>query len=462
MRAIPHRVIVLMGLDINIYPRRKFRPSFNLLEQKNQLGDPHSSDQDRYVILEALMSSRKHLLVTWNCRNERTGEEIPPASPIQQFCSYLKNELDSKDFAGLFINPPANPLDQRNFISNNNNHPISCDRRDLEARLWLNKQLKPKRVALALPMKWRTPNQSTNTNISNELLKAWLIGPQLTWLEQLEINPRERVNLVQDLDSFNLNNLEKYNLLKQRLDSFIEQIPSSSNKSLKITSQEHWTKILAGQGVLPPKAAANLEVEALERSWHHLQSTLKELGPCSKRLLELSDTSLNVLWAGNFAVIVEIGKLKPKAVMQGWLTHLHLCANGGGHTETIVIARHSSRTKSEQFEIAIRFKPMHIPQAKKILQNLTLLAKQGLQMCWPIPPESGWAYAQTTFKNPEKRVQAFRSKWNSGLSSPGEREKAEMLVCFGKHYEVSDFLESERFQDAFKSLYGPLIETISK
>ena len=64
MRAIPHKVIVLMGLDDTDFPRLKQRPGFHLLEQQRLLGDPRSGDQDRYVLLEALMSARRHLLIS--------------------------------------------------------------------------------------------------------------------------------------------------------------------------------------------------------------------------------------------------------------------------------------------------------------------------------------------------------------------------------------------------------------
>ena len=47
MRAIPHKVIVLMGLDSTDFPRPNRRPGFHLLEQQRRLGDPRGSDQDR-------------------------------------------------------------------------------------------------------------------------------------------------------------------------------------------------------------------------------------------------------------------------------------------------------------------------------------------------------------------------------------------------------------------------------
>ena len=42
MRAIPHKVVILMGLEEQVFPRQKKRPSFNLLEQNHQLGDPRT------------------------------------------------------------------------------------------------------------------------------------------------------------------------------------------------------------------------------------------------------------------------------------------------------------------------------------------------------------------------------------------------------------------------------------
>jgi hypothetical protein len=89
MRAIPHRVIVLLGLDAGVFPRQRQRPGFHLLEQQRRLGDPNPADQDRYVLLEALLSARDHLLITWSSRDERSGEPLPPATPVRQWLAWL-------------------------------------------------------------------------------------------------------------------------------------------------------------------------------------------------------------------------------------------------------------------------------------------------------------------------------------------------------------------------------------
>jgi exodeoxyribonuclease V gamma subunit len=157
MRAIPHKVIVLMGLDGAVFPRPNQRPGFHLLEQHRRLGDPRGSDQDRYVLLEALMSARRHLLISWCGRNERTGEAQPPAAPVEQWLAQLQQELSTSSTDGLVLTPAANPLARSNFQIE---APLSCDRRQLEARRWLDRSRPEPQQALAWPLAWTFPQRT--------------------------------------------------------------------------------------------------------------------------------------------------------------------------------------------------------------------------------------------------------------------------------------------------------------
>ncbi|MEY4298643.1 MAG: hypothetical protein RLZZ423_1822, partial [Cyanobacteriota bacterium] len=131
MRAIPHKVVVLMGLDAGSFPRQRQRPGFHLLEQQRRLGDPSSGDQDRYVLLESLLSARAHLLISWSNRDERTGEAQEAATPVRQWLDLLAQQLDGplplREHA-------ASPLERRNFLAEPPWPAASCDQRLLQAR----------------------------------------------------------------------------------------------------------------------------------------------------------------------------------------------------------------------------------------------------------------------------------------------------------------------------------------
>ncbi len=462
MRAIPHKIIVLMGLDTKIFPRNQELPGFHLLEHKHQLGDPRNSYQDRYVILEALMSTRRNLLITWNSKNETTGEPNPPPSPIQQWISQLANELDQESFDGLFREPAPNPLDRSNFLPSKEYPPISCDRRSLAARQWLDKRIKPIPVALALPLTWTNTSEDNQSQISNEFLLSWLIAPQLTWLRQLELKPREWISPLQDLEALDLNELQRQNLLKDRLSILIDQIPNNKNKYLTKSTPGKWVTNYAGQGKFPGGSGEEIEVMILESRWQNLQSILFSLGPCKKQTVQLTDTSNEILWAGNTSVVIDLGKLKSRVVMQGWLQHLQLCASDQAPTSTVIIARNHTKSKTDEFEVALKWVPLPVDIAQRNLNQLFSIANKGLNECWPVPPESGWELAKATTKNVLKAEKAFKDKWNGSFNFQGEREKSEMYICYGKDYDACNFLKSQVFNEAWCSLYEPLIEYLIK
>ncbi len=461
MRAIPHRVIILMGLDSDIFPHHIVRPGFHLLGHKRKLGDPSSSDQDRYILLEALMSTRQHLMLTWNSRNERTGEHIPAASPVQQWLGQLENELNKDHFLGLVREPHPNPLALNNFLPLENGNPISCDRRNLEARIWLNKGLELPSLALALPLTWTPPEIISNISISNQLLRSWLIAPQRIWLESLQLQPKEWINPLQDLEELDLNEIKRYRLLKNRFENLIDLLPRSQNNSLEIQKELSWEYLYAGQGELPPAAAASLECELLESRWQHLQLVLKKLGPLKKQLVQLNNGSEELLLAGEFIVIVEMGKLKSKNVVEGWLSHLQVCASREVPTSTVVIARNSTNSKKNQFKVELQWDPLPSSEAKEELRKLKSIASQGLQYCWPIPPESGWALVKGSCKSQEKGVKAFKQKWEGGFNIQGERETAEMQLCFGVKYQAKSLISNTKFKEAYSSLYNPLVKNLT-
>jgi len=459
MRAIPHRVIVLMGLDADVFPRHRERPGFHLLEHQRQLGDPCSSDQDRYVLLEALMSTRQHLLITWNSRDEHTGECRPAASPVQQWLGQLQHELSDESFEGLCREPAANPLDRSNFLPQGNQPAPSCDHRHLEARRWLDKTLVPSSLALALPLSCSHAKGEVSTAISSELLLRWLIAPQLIWLEQFQLKPREWLDPVEDLEALALNELQRHGLLRQRLAELHDQLANDEVGLLQRTAIGDWNHRYAGQGTLPPGAAAILEAERLENRWQHLQEILLKIGPCFKRPLDLADGSRQMLWAGDTVVVVQPGQLKPRGVMEGWLSHLQVCANDTAPAATVVVARCGSAIKKDQFEIALRWQPLSAEQAREHLDELGKLASKGLSQCWPVPPASGWAMVNAKRKSAARADQVFREHWNGGFQIQGERDHAEMQLCFGVNCDASDLLNSAGFDEACDSLYGPLFES---
>ena len=434
MRAIPHKVIVLMGLDDGVFPRIDQRPGFHLLEQRRWLGDPRGGDQDRYVLLEALMSARRHLLISWCGRNEHTGEPRPAAAPVEQWLQDLSRQLGTEASAGLCIEPDPNPLDRSNFQVAVHGQPLSCDRRQLEARRWLDRHQSDGALGgLALPLSW-SPLEPDDTvdPLSHEELLQWLVDPQSAWLRQLGLHPGERVEPVEDLEALALTGLLQAQLLNQDLDGH-----------LLAAEPPAWRDMLAGQGVLPPGAGAELEQGVLNHRLQALQQQLNGLGGCRREG--------TLLFAGDIQVVVQPGRVSPRGLMRGWLQHLQLCADAADFGGSAVIAR---ADRGDEAKTHVRWMRLEPSDAEAQLQSLQRLAQQGQHQCWPVPPKSGWLLMSRDHSKAGSGGAAFRDSWIR------ERQDPQQRLCFGADIEADLLLQSQGFEQACALLYGPMLQAL--
>ena len=463
MRAIPHRVIVLMGLDASSFPRHQERAGFHLLELQRRLGDPSSTDQDRYVLLEALLSARQHLLISWSSRDERQGENLPPCPPVQQWLSLLAEQLDPQDMDLLLIHPPANPLDVANFIATPQTKAISCDRRLLSARRSLDQQIRADQpnqdLGLALPLVWRQPTSDLPATINAEAvetLERWLQAPQKEWLKSQGIDAGEWCDPVNDLSPLSLQELDCHQLLSQRLSEQLEKLANDPQARWEVRERENWIARCTGQGLMPPGAAAELDEGRLERRWQNLQTTVLNLGPL--RLQQRTGSHpLPQVMAGETAVQISTSRLRSRSLLQSWLKHL-LAQLGDSGCSTAVVCRQDGSAKADQFHIAMRWTALPAKEADQQIRVLQSLAQQGRQVCWPVPPESGLARALAWSKGVEAADKAFINRWQGGFSGWAERDQAEQRVCFGSHCNAELLLCQEGFDAAFQALYQPLLE----
>ncbi|HZV91727.1 MAG TPA: exodeoxyribonuclease V subunit gamma, partial [Caldimonas sp.] len=92
LRAVPFEVVCLLGMNDGAYPRQSRRSDFDLMGLPGQQrpGDRSRRDDDRYLMLEALLSARRVLYVSWSGRNARDNGDEPPSVLVSQLRDYLR------------------------------------------------------------------------------------------------------------------------------------------------------------------------------------------------------------------------------------------------------------------------------------------------------------------------------------------------------------------------------------
>ncbi|MCG5500084.1 exodeoxyribonuclease V subunit gamma [Ectothiorhodospira lacustris] len=89
MRAIPYRVVCLLGMNDGDYPRRHTPMDFDLMAGEHRPGDRSRREDDRYLFLEALLSARAHLYISWVGRGIRDNAPLPPSVLVSQLRDHL-------------------------------------------------------------------------------------------------------------------------------------------------------------------------------------------------------------------------------------------------------------------------------------------------------------------------------------------------------------------------------------
>lgn len=90
MRAIPFRQVCLLGMNDGDYPRSRVPMDFDLMGRDYRPGDRSRREDDRYLFLEALMSARERLHVSWVGRSIQDNTARPPSVLVGQLRDHLK------------------------------------------------------------------------------------------------------------------------------------------------------------------------------------------------------------------------------------------------------------------------------------------------------------------------------------------------------------------------------------
>jgi exodeoxyribonuclease V gamma subunit len=276
-------------------------------------------------------------------------------------------------------------------------------------------------------------------------LRAWIEAPQARWLEDLGLRPREWDQPVRDLEDLQLDELRRASLLRARLDGDglppLEPVPD-------------WTALERGRGVLPPLAAGELEVGQLEQRWQSLQACLAMLGPASQEMASWQGLEARLPWRGRQLVLAHIGKPRCRQRLRLWLELLLTTAAGQAPAGAALVGRDKQR-----FRLLEQIKAPAPCRAAELLEQLIQWRQEHRHTCWPLPPDTGWAYAAAEAAKPGqgRGWSKAREAWEGGFQVRGERRDAVKALCFGSDQPLAELL-TEPAQQLALDLHGPLLE----
>ncbi|MCK3657587.1 hypothetical protein A4G18_02365 [Pasteurellaceae bacterium Pebbles2] len=315
MRSIPFKVVCLLGMNEQDYPRQQSPNSFDLMQYHRQKGDRFRRDDDRYLFLEALLAAEERLYISYIGQSIVDNTPLEPSVLVNQLLDYLAENLPAQgENAGgksLITRHSMTAFSPENFSKNHRTF----------AREWAeirnDEQTLPDFVQT---MAHDSTNQHIHVEIT-QLIKFVQNPVQFFFEQQLGVYFRDQEEDIADSENFQLNQLDMYNIRQDLLTQVTPDFETYFNR-------------LRLKGVLPRGEFAQVYAQEVRSEIEMFLPILQKYHQqtAESRYVDLSievgdkivhlTGYLTNLFATNQRVVWRAGAHKDNYVIENWLYFL--------------------------------------------------------------------------------------------------------------------------------------------
>lgn len=425
MRAIPFRVVCLMGMNHGDYPRMQPRNDFDLMARDLRPGDRSRREDDRYLMLEALLSARDQLLLSWVGRDVRDNSERPPSVLVSQLRDHVAagwrlSEPGADLLAALTTEHALQPFSPGYFRADTGLYTYAGE--------WLpalrgERPARDEQLLQSLPL----PDQLALEQLVRFLRDplAWCFQWRFqVWLDEDE--PAPEADEVFAVDTLSRHQQRDRLLLAGR------DLPDPASCALALDAA---LARLQGSGELPlagfgASSADQLRAEVMDQlvRWQAVRETCEPVAAAPEsievlldglRLATLrpdlhrqADGSLArlVLMAGNLAS----GRhLRLHKLLAAWAQQVLVTAAGQAFSTRLVGA-----------DVTVELPMLTPSDALAQLKRWQQAWARGCQHPLPVAPRTAMAWLQAGGNaSPEKAAEAAASTYEGGFNVAGERDR---------------------------------------
>lgn len=339
MRSVPHRVVVLLGMDDGAFPRAGRRDGDDVLARDPLVGEHDRRQEDRQLFLDAVMSATEHLVVLHTGADERTGAHRPPCVPVGELLDAIGEAVALPGGARttLVVEHPLQPVDPRVFTPGalGRPGPFGFDALDLAAARGAAGPRIASDVLVATPL---PPPASAGDDVDlTDLVAALQHAPRAFFAQRLDAAlPRDEPQL-DDRMPLELDALTRW--------AIGDRVLTATLAGADLTAAGAAER---RRGHLPPRALGGAALESildelrpiLDAAQPHLAG---EATTCDVRIT-LPGTTRSVtgtvggLYDGCLVRVV-YSRLTPKHLLTSWVHLLALAANGAPVRRAVTIGR---------------------------------------------------------------------------------------------------------------------------
>ena len=409
MRSVPFETVCLIGLNDGSYPRSRRAPGFDLMSDDTRIGDRSPRDDDRYLFLEAILSARRVLYLSYVGQSNRDNAALPPSVLISELLEYVERgfllEEDPVPLRErLLTKHPLHAFSPRYFRGGAAARLFSYSEEYCEASRARRSQVGATPFLegpLAEPSdEWRAVDLARFIRYFQHPTKYLL-------RERLRIRLEDEAGLLESREPFILDGLATYGLRQELLDLRLARgslddsweiaraggrLPQGRVGEVCFAAEAETVETVARR-IEARRAAGRLDPIRVDLDLGPIRLTGWLTGVTPQGLLEYRPTTA-----------------KPKDWIGLWVRHLLLCSL------RLPGAACESRWLGEGEEIVLEAVADSVPH----LTTLAGIYWTGLSRPLPLFPEASFHYAERLRKGQSdaQALSAARTAWNGNEFSP--------------------------------------------
>ena len=312
MRAIPFKVVCLLGMNEADFPRQQQINNFDLMQYHPQKGDRARRDDDRYLFLEALLSAQEIFYISYIGLSLVNNKEYFPSILVSQLMDYLIEYSDLEEKAQLIQNHPITVFSPNNFKENY----LSYDKE------WLPLAQNNTEVKEFISEKIVNEIELPKYIELDDLISFIQAPASYFFTRRLGVNFSSNEESIEENEHFSLSRLDEYSLLDELLNIKNEELENFFAK-----------EYLKGNSLV--LNFGKLKQEELNSRIENMRSELAGYLNQDSQVLEIHLTLDQTELVGNIPhqfgngiVLWRTGSLRDKDVIKLWIYYLASILSG--------------------------------------------------------------------------------------------------------------------------------------
>ncbi|MCP4808076.1 MAG: exodeoxyribonuclease V subunit gamma [Proteobacteria bacterium] len=467
MRSIPFRVVCLLGMDEQAYPRRATGLRFDLVQHgKPRAGDRTPREDDRTLFLEALLSARDRVIITYRGQDIRDNKPLPPSVMVTELLDVLceARALPDGDLRKhMVVQHPLQPFSPANF-GEGHDRLFSYDHGYLEgARALRSDRVDPDPF---LPAALEPLDRSRPVRL-DELCAFFEKGATVALLHnRLRVRLRDDEDTIEDREPVEVGGLGLWQLgdplLRRAVanDDFawadqLEAVRASGSLPHGVPGQCLY------EGTLIPQVQPIADQVRSLQGGTPLEPVQVDLDVGGTRLIGSVSG-----WTSKGRLTFQFSRIRGKHQVRAYIEHLASMSAGGGRlvTRTGIPVGTALVGRSKGGPVGyVKFKPLPPEHAMKGLADLLELYFLGHEVPLALFPDTSLAFSEAS--GGWKRKRAAENTWRKSRhdgSSYGEGTDAHIERVFGPRAWEQDmtapgFADTPDFEELADRVFGNLL-----